>query len=187
MKVNYLLVVPLVLIGLGVGFMSLYMASLSGIMTKMGLVGGDFSQAVNTLELEKQLTKHPSIVDCSIANVAKNVPKYLLSSGNERIVLSGMLGGERIVCGVGYVQRGNVERGVYTIVKGLYYLKTHYSEMRILVKNDHRQCGLLKSPDYERWVESYLNSTEGRINEVVLGVYKQVESERSRVEELCTD
>lgn len=187
MKVNYLLVVPLVLIGVGVGFMSLYMASLSGIMAKMGLVGGDFSQAVDVQELERQLSKHPNSADCRITNVAKNVPKYLLSEGRERVVLSGVLGGERIVCGVGHVQKRNVERGVYTIVKGLYYLRTHYSEMRLLVEKDPAQCELLSSPDYERWVESYLNSTEGRINEVVLNTYKQVESERSRVEELCTD
>lgn len=187
MKVNYLLVVLIVLVGLGVGFMSLYMASLSGIMAKMGLVGGDFSQAVNSSELEKQLVRYPSNVDCRITAVAKNIPKYLLSKGSERVVLSGVLGGERIVCGVGYVQRKNVERGVYTIVKGLYYLKTHYGEMRTLVEQDNAQCKLLSNPDYERWVESYLNATEGRIHDVVLDVYKQVESERAHVEELCTD
>jgi hypothetical protein len=187
MKVNYFLVALLVLVGVGVGLMSLYMASLSGIMAKMGLVGGDFSQAVNTAKLEQQISKHPSMTDCRVITVAKHVPKYLFSKGVERVVLSGVLGGERIVCGVGHVQKKNVERGVYTIVKGLYYLRTHYSEMRILVERDIAQCTLLSSPDYERWVESYLTSTEGRINEVVLDTYRQVESERSRVEELCTD
>ncbi|MBP9670354.1 hypothetical protein KBD75_03075 [Candidatus Woesebacteria bacterium] len=187
MKVNYLLVIPLVLIGVGVGCMSLYMASLSGIMAKMGLVGGDFSQAVRYAELDKQISKQENDFDCGITNVAKNIPKYLLSKGAERVALSGQLGGERIICGVEHVNNRNVERGVYTIVKGLYYLKTHYSEMRILVERDRESCQLLKNPDYERWVEMYLNSTEGRINEVVLNVYKQVESERARVEELCMD
>lgn len=187
MKVNYLLVIPLVLIGVGVGCMSLYMASLSGIMAKMGLVGGDFSQAVNYANLDKQLMKQDIRVDCRIVSVAKKIPNYLFSKGSERVDLSGQLGGERIICGVGHVNNRNVERGVYTIVKGLYYLKTHYSEMRILVEKDRESCQLLKNPDYERWVEMYLNSTEGRINEVVLNVYKQVESERARVEELCMD
>jgi hypothetical protein len=187
MKVNYLLVASLVLIGVGVGCMSLYMASLSGIMSKMGLVGGDFSQSVHYQELEKQLTTREDYFNCGIVNVAKNIPGYLLSKGSERVRFSGQLGGERIICGVEHVKNRNVERGVYTLVKGLYYLRTHYSEMRMLVELDNDQCQLLKNPDYERWVELYLNSTEGRINDVVLNVYKQVESERARVEELCTD
>lgn len=187
MKVNYLLVIPLVVIGVGVGCLSLYMASLSGIMTKMGLVGGDFSQAVKYTELDKQLSKQENDFDCGTINVAKKVPGYLFSKGNERVALAGQLGGERIICGVEHVNNRNVERGVYTIVKGLYYLRTHYGEMNILVEQDRANCQLLKDPDYERWVEMYLNSTEGRIHEVVLNVYKQVEGERSRVEELCID
>lgn len=187
MKVNYLLVASLVLIGVAVGCMSLYMASLSGIMSKMGLVGGDFSQSVNYQELEKQLITQVDYFDCGIVTVARHIPNYLLSRGSERVRFSGQLGGKRIICGLVHVKNRNVERGVYTLVKGLYYLRTHYTEMRILVEQDSDQCQLLKNPDYERWVELYLNSTEGRINEVVLSVYKQVESERARVEELCND
>ncbi len=187
MKVNYLLVIPLVLIGIGVGLMSLYMASLSGIMAKMGLVGGDFSQAVKYGELDKQLSKQAIDFDCGTLIIAKNIPKYLLSKDGERVVLSSQLGGERIICGIEHVKNKNVERGVYTIVKGLYYLRTHYSEMRVLVQSNNANCQLLKSPDYGRWVEIYLNSTEGRIHEIVLNLYKQIEIERAGVEELCND
>lgn len=184
---NYLLVIPLVVIGVLIGFMSLYMASLSGIMVKMGLVGGDFSQAVDLAKLEHQLSKQGPSTDCSFVNVSKHIPGYLLSEGERGVVLSGELGDKRIVCGVRHVQKQNVERGVYTIIKGLYYLRNHYSEMRLLVEKDHGQCKLLTSPDYERWVEGYLNATEGRVHEVVLNVYKQVQAERARVEELCLD
>lgn len=187
MKVNNWLVFFLVLVGVAVGSMSLYTASLSGVMGKMGLVGGDFGQSIKTNQLARQLMNIPHEEDCRILTVARNIPEYLLSKGEKKIQLAGKLGGERIVCGVMHIQDGNIERGVYTIVKGLYYLKNYYFEMRVIIEADTKKCNLLVEPGYERWVESYLNSTEGRIHEVVLDVYKQVEGERARVEELCLD
>ncbi len=187
MKVNNWWVILLVLIGVMVGSMSLYMASLSGVMGKMGLVGGDFGESIKTNELTRQIMKIETRQDCRVWVVAKNIPKYLLSKGETKLQFAGELGGERIVCGVKHIQAGNVERGVYTIIKGLYYLKNYYSEMRTLVEENPLKCNLLVEPGYERWVESYLNTTEGRVHEVVLEVYKQVENERARVEELCTD
>ena len=187
MKVNNWFVVPLLIIGISVGMMSLYMASLSGVMGKMGLVGGDFSQSIKMDVLARQLTFQSRDVECGTMSVAKNIPAYLFAKGEERVVLSGELGGKRIVCGVRHVQNGNVERGVYTIIKGLYYLKSHYIELRALVSRENAKCELLTSPDYERWVEGYLSATEGRVHEVVLDLYKQVESARSQVEELCLD
>lgn len=187
MKVNTWLIILLVFLGISVGAISLYTASFSGVMAKMGLVGGDFSQAIDTNELARQLKFQNEDIDCSILQVGKKVPIYLISKGVERVKLSGELGGERIICGVKLVQSGNIERGVYTIIKGLFYLKSHYSEIKILVQNDNSQCQLLTSPKYERWVESYLFSTEGRIHEVVLDIYGQVQSSRAHVEELCLD
>lgn len=187
MKINNWVVILLVFIGVSVFTISLYMASLSGVMSKMGLVGGDFGQSIKVNELARQIMIQDQNVDCGAWRVAKRIPQYLISRGTERVKLSGELGGERIVCGVKLVQNKNVERGVYTIIKGLYYLKSHYVEMRILVQKDSSQCKLLTDPDYERWVESYLVSTEGRVHEVVLDVYKQVEGVRGGVEELCLD
>lgn len=187
MKVNKLLVVFMVLVGITVGMASLYMASLSGIMTKMGLVGGDFSQSVDTNELARQMMFQEQEVECSVLAVAKHVPRYMLAQGEEKVRYAGELGGERIICGVRLVQRGNVERGVYTIVKGLHYLRSHYSGMKDLIQDNKDKCSLLQNPDYERWVEGYLNATEGRTHELVFNVYIQVEIERSGVEELCGD
>lgn len=181
------LVLLLVIAGVMVGTTSLYMASISGIMTKMGLVGGDFSQSVDTNELARQMMLQKQDTECGVFSVAKHVPRYLMAEGEEEVRYAGELGGERIICGIRLVQRGNVERGVYTIVKGLYYLRSHYSEMRKLIQGAAGRCSLLQSPDYGRWVEGYLNATEGRTHELVLNVYKQVESERSGVEELCSD
>ena len=187
MKVNNWLVFALLLVGLLVGAMSLYMASLSGVMGKMGLVGGDFSQSIKINELARQTRSLPQGINCGTWNVIKDVPSYLLSTGDKRVQLAGKLGGVRIICGIKLVQSANVERGVYTIIKGLYYLKTHYSEMRTLVEADHNKCNLLTDPTNERFVEGDLMATEGRVHEVVLSVYKQVEGARARVDELCLD
>ncbi|MEI8232285.1 MAG: hypothetical protein WCG44_00935 [bacterium] len=187
MKVNNWLVYLLLFVGISVGGMSLYMASLSGVMTKMGLVGGDFGQSIDTNELARQMRSQDEILDCGTMNVAKAIPNYLFSKGENKIKLAGELGKERVICGVRLVQAKNVERGVYTLIKGLYYLKTYYTEMRILIESDRNQCQMFGDPTYERWVEGYLMATEGRVHEVVLSVYSEVERSRARVAELCLD
>jgi hypothetical protein len=187
MKVNNWLILLLVIVGLGVGMTSLYMASLSGVMSKMGLVGGDFSQAIKVNQLVRQTMPLKESVKCDMWSVVHHIPSYLLSKGEERMKLSDLLGGERIVCGARLVKSGNVERGVYTIIKGLYYLKTHYLEMKILVQKDKSNCHVLANTNYENWVEAFLSASEGRVHEIVLDVYNQVQITRAGVEELCID
>ncbi len=180
-----LLALLLVVAGVGVGVMSIYLASLSGVMSKMGLVGGDFHQEIDQNELARRLREQSMEQDCGIFVAATLVPRYLLSHGQERVVIARELGEARIICGVRQVQGASVERGVYTIVKGLYYLKNHYSELRSLVQIDLAKCEMLDSRQVELWVEGYLSATSGRIHDVVYEVYKQVEEARGRVEELC--
>ncbi len=187
MKVNSWLVIPLLLVGIMVGILSVYSASLSGVMGKMGLVGGDFSQSIDHNELARQMRGRELPADCQVWKVAQGVPAYLISRGEERTLLASQMGGERIVCGIEYVRDGNVERGVYSLVKGLYYLKNHYTEMRALVERDRLYCKLQRDSGYDQYVEGYLAATEGRVYDVVLELYKQVEGARSRVEELCLD
>ncbi len=177
----------LVAIGTLVGLMSLYMASLTGIMSKMGLVGGDFRQSVKQNELARQLRGQDETVNCGVWQVAQQVPRYFFSRGETRVRLAGELGEVRVICGIRLVQNGNVERGVYTLMKGLYYLKSHYGAMKVLVQQDRSACELLATTAYERWVQAYLLSTEGRLYDIVLQVYKQVETERAGVAELCLD
>lgn len=184
-KLNYLLVSLLLIVGVGVGMVSLYMASLSGVMGKMGLIGGDFSQSVRRNDLARALIWQKQLVECGVWQAAASVPSYLFSSGEQRVELAKSLGGKRIICGVMSVREGNIERGVYTIIKGLYYLRSHYDEMRAIVERDKGKCEILGSPEYERWIESYLMATEGRIYDVVLELYKEVEGSRARVSELC--
>src|SRR3989339_1164056 len=171
MKVNTWLVILLVLVGLIVGTVSLYFASLSGVMSKMGLVGGDFSQSIEANELARLImTQKGSATDCGILRVAGRIPTYFMADDSEKFKLSAELGGERIICGIRHVQSGNVERGVYTIMKGLYYLRDHYAQMRILAESDKSQCDMLAEPDYAPWIEGYLFATRDRVHELVLDV-----------------
>ena len=181
------LVALLVLVGCMVGGMSLYMASLSGVMTKMGLVGGDFRQAIDRNELARQLRGREQVVDCGVWQVARQVPEYLMARGEKRVNLAGELGGERVICGIRLVQSGNVERGVYTMIKGMYYLDSQYKEMRSLVEKDRTQCQLLTRTEYESWIQGYLRATQGRVHDIVYDLYKRVEHARAGVEELCVD
>lgn len=186
MKVNRWLILLLMLVGMGVGAVSLYTASLSGVMGKMGLVGGDFRHSIDTNELARLILKNKGTTACGFWATGRSIPAYFYNKNEDRVRLSRELGGQRIVCGVRYVQAGNVERGVYTMMKGMYYLKGHYSELRILVQANVGSCELLEEPEYESWIEGYLMATEGRVHQLVYDVYRQVQTERARVEELCT-
>ena len=92
-----------------------------------------------------------------------------------------------MICGIRLVQNQNIERGVYTLIKGLYYLDGQYREMRPLVEQNKEKCALIPQTEYESWIQGYLLSTQGRIHNVVYDLYKQVEQGRSQVEELCID
>ena len=163
------------------------MASLSGVMTKMGLVGGNFDQLIDSNKLARLIMAQKGTSDCSLWRTIGVIPRYFYSQNVERVELSRELGGVRIICGVRQVQRGNVERGVYTILKGLYYLREHYGKLRILVEKDKDGCELLLAPDYERWIEGYLMASSGRTHELVIDVYKHVQVARAAVEELCIE
>lgn len=186
MKVNRWLILLLMLVGFGVGAISLYTASLSGVMGKMGLLGGDFRDSVKTNELARLIMSRKGSTTCGLWATSRSIPAYFYSNGDERVRLSRQLGGQRIACGVRYVQSGNVQRGVYTIMKGMYYLKAHYGELRALSLSDSSKCAMLEPREYEEWIEDYLMATEGRAHELVIQIYQQVVAERASVEELCT-
>lgn len=176
----------LILIGLSIGAISIYSASLSGVMGKMGLVGGDFTKDIDKNELARQLRDRKQL-NCGMWQATKSVPEFLIANGERKIVLAGELGEERVICGIGLVQKGNVERGVYSIIKGLYYLKGQYSEMQQLVRKDNKKCLLLEETNYDNLIQGYLKATQGRAHDIVFDLYKQVEIERAGVDELCTN
>lgn len=186
MKINKWVVAFLMAVGLSVGAASLYMASFAGVMGKMGLVSGNFDKDINQNQLARVIREIEGS-DCTMWASVKSVPGYLLAKKEMRVNLARELGEQRIGCGIRLVQSGNIERGVYSIVKGLYYLRGQYSEMRMMVEQDRGRCSLLPKATYEEWLQGYLGATQGRVHEVVFDLYKQVEVERAGVEELCSD
>lgn len=187
MKANTWAIILMLAVGVGVGAFSLYTASLSGVKAKMGLLGGDINQSLDQNQLSRNILSIDRDYDCSTWHIAKDVPRYLFSRGEERTMITLDLGGDRIICGVKHVKSGNVERGAYTIVKGLYYLRSHYIALRDQIQNGSGRCSDLEEPLNERWVEAYLDATEGSLHEAVYKVYKEVESARNGVEELCVN
>lgn len=187
MKANTWAIILMLGVGISVGAFSLYTASLSGVKAKMGLLGGDIIQSLDQNQLSRNILSIDREYDCRTWHIAKDVPRYLVSKGEERTLITHELGGDRIICGVKHVKAGNVERGAYTIVKGLYYLRSHYIVLRDQIQNRAGSCNELEEPIIERWVEAYLDATEGSLHEAVYKVYKEVESARSGVEELCVN
>src|SRR5690242_4542868 len=119
--VERFLISLLLLFGLTVGVVSLYFSSLSGIMGKLGLLGGDLRQAVSANTLVRNVYEVGNPPVCDWWESVQLVPQYLFSPADARIELGLMLATRRIECGVVYTLKGNVERGVYTMIKGLYY------------------------------------------------------------------
>ncbi len=187
MKTNYFVIFGLFVFGLIILMMSLYTASLSGVMNKMGLVGGDLRQSINFNELARRLRGLDNRADCGVWHVTKNVPSYLFAKGQDKVRLAIELGGERIVCGIMYTQDGNVERGIYTLVKGVNYLTRYFEQTRIALEGNTAKCSDLKQMHYAEWVEAYLMASDGRAHDVVYEAYKQMELSRARVEEICVD
>lgn len=177
----------LVLLGAGIGVVSLYTASMAGIMTKMGLVGADAGRMIEVNELARRTRGIESRYVCDIWSVGNKIPHYWSSKGLEKLDLMRQMGEQRIECAITFIKEGNADRGIYTMVKGLYYLKNRYWELRPRVEQDRSLCSLAKAQQYEAWVEGYLGASEGSAREVVGKIYKEVEEERARVEELCIE
>ena len=103
------LVFGLLCFGVAVGAISLYMSSLSGVMAKMGLVGGHFEQSIDTNQLARLFVEQNDDVNCSLWQVTKRVQAYLLAQGEDKVVQGRELGGVRVIAG-STVQNRNTER-----------------------------------------------------------------------------
>jgi hypothetical protein len=186
-KSGKLMQILLLVIGGGIGVVSLYTASMAGVMAKMGLLGADAGRMIDVNELARRTRGMKQEYRCDFGSVVSLIPRYWGARGDGRLAIMQKLGEQRIECGINYVKNGNAERGVYTMVKGLYYLKNRYLALRGAVEKERANCELARDHHYEAWVEAYLGASTGNAEQVVLKIYKQVEEERSRVEELCIE
>lgn len=183
-----LLILALVLFGVGVGLTSLYFSSLSGLMGKLGLVGGDLSRAVRVNDLVRNVYEVGSPPECSYWESIKSVPRYLFMSKNgERVSLGLELGERRVGCGINYILDSNYERGIYTIVKGLYYERASHLLMLELVGQSKSNCDLFTPDRNYGFIEAYINSSEGNAERAVSGIYGAVVGLRESVAERCID
>lgn len=177
----------LLLFGITVGMVSLYFSSILGLMGKLGLVGGDLNQAVRRNDLARAVYEVGVAPQCDPWATVAGVPKYLLAKPVERINLGLQLGKRRMECGMVYTMSGNVEKGIYTMIKGLYYDRVNHHELLKLVEEDRGNCKLYDSGRDYGYVEAYIESSEGNARESVLSLFHDVALLREKVAERCID
>lgn len=185
--VGKFLIFLLLLFGIGVGITSLYFASLAGLMGKLGLIGGDLRQAVRVNELMRSVYEVGTTPSCNWWSSVHDVPRYLFSTQDRRIDLGLELGTKRVECGVIYTLRGNVERGVYTMIKGLYYERANHQEIWRLVEENTENCKLFDHDRGYGYVEAYLEASEGNVRQSVASIFEDVSRLREKVRERCID
>ncbi|HBD02464.1 MAG: hypothetical protein UX38_C0001G0109 [Microgenomates group bacterium GW2011_GWC1_46_16] len=181
------LVAGLVAMGVSIFVISLYLASITGVMQKMGLVGGDVSRAVKQEVLVEVVAEAGGIPQCDYWEAVKMIPQYLTTSPSRRIKLGLQMGEVRIACGVVYSLQGNVERGVYTLIKGLYYERTNTQELLKLVESDKQNCVLFSADRNYGYVEAFIEASEGNARIAVENLYREVGEVRGSVAERCID
>ncbi len=183
--INGLLVGFLVFSGFLVGFVSLYFSSLSGVMNRLGFVGGDLTREVRVNDLVRGLRDIPDKPSCDFWGAIAPVPSYLFARGEQRIVLGFTLGYDRVVCGTHYIISGNAERGIYTILKGIYYLRSSYLELGKSIPQSPALCMLRGGDTVDPWVAAYLSASRGTAHDVIYNAWREVFEDRAHVAELC--
>lgn len=182
--INYALTAGLLLIGVGVFLFSLYVASLSGLMSKLGLVGGDLRQELDTNKLYRGLMEVGGIPNCDWWETTKTIPEYIFTPKNKRIKLGLEVGKKRRNCAINYVLNGNVERGVYTMLKGVRYERLNLLELERGVLRDKTKCIEYNPRDYGD-IEVFIESSRGNVRSVIYKEYEEISQIRSRLEESC--
>jgi hypothetical protein len=177
----------LLFFGVTVGLVSLYFSSLSGLMGKLGLVGGDLNQAVHTNDFVRNVYEVGTTPQCAWWDSVKAVPQYLFSPADSRVELGLVLAQRRTECGVVYILDGNIERGIYTLLKGLYYERANHLELLRLVEKDTSYCTLFDDHRSYGYIEAYLQSSEGNARDSIAPVFAEVEGLRQSVSERCID
>lgn len=177
----------LLFFGITVGVVSLYFSSLAGLMGKLGLVGGDLHQAVHANDLVRNIYEVGTTPSCDWWRSITPVPRYLFSPAKDRIELGLSLASRRIACSVVYTLDGNVERGIYTMIKGLYYERANHLEMLRLVEEDSAYCSLFDPTRSYGYVEAYLGSSEGNARESIWTLFDDTQRLRQKVSERCID
>lgn len=183
-KINIFLTFVLLLVGFGVFLFSLYVASVSGLMNKIGLIGGDLRQSVDTNKLYRGMQEYGGVTACRWWDTTKLIPIYLFKDKDERVELGRELGKERRNCAYNYLLAGNTERGVYTLLKGLKYERANLEVLLKIVEVDKAKCLIEEVLNYGD-IEAYLEAADGSAGIVIQKEYDEIGNMRNRLDEMC--
>lgn len=131
------LIFLLILCGIGVAAVSVYDASLTGVMKKMGLVSGDYSNAYDQGLLAEINDENLQNQKCDFVSAIAHLPEYMMGIGGVKMKLAYDLGNQRILCGYKQLLNKDIERGTYTLLKGMRYIQTGYE----IVEGQNNLCG----------------------------------------------
>jgi len=177
----------LLTLGVLVGVMTVYQASYTNMMNKLGLVGADFSLAVKREQLRKTGMEIRGGWECGLPNRIRGSVEFMLSGDSEQGQLAFRLGQIRLACGAGMLERGEVETGTYEIMKGLGYLADGY---RFVVERgsvDLRACEGLPGGEVKTMMDGLLSATSGRVHELLYEEWGNIVKQQGAVAKMCLD
>jgi len=184
-KLNYLISVGLVVVGISIFLFSLYMASLVGLRRQLGLVGGDLSQSIDVNRLYRGLIEVGTMPTCDYWKSIVPVPRYIFAEPLQKLQLGRELSSRRVNCAITYLLSGNSERGVYTMLKALRYDLAGGQIMNELVKENKEFCGLLLTNSTYGMIETYLDSVEGNARGIIEREYEEIMRINRQNAEVC--
>jgi hypothetical protein len=174
---------------LGIGFliflMSLYSASLSGLQRQMGMVSGDVRASIDTNQFYRGLLEVGGVPRCMWWKASSAVPGYIFKAADSRVELGRELGRLRRDCAVGYILKGNAERGIYTLLKSLRYDQVRLLELEREIDRNRESCGQHEIENDYGIVEAYLSASTGSAYSIIEREYRDVGRLQSRLVELC--
>ena len=173
-KMDYVIAVGLVVVGISIFLFSLYTASLVGLRRQLGMVGGDLSQSVDVNRLYRGLVEVGTMPSCDYWRSIAPIPRYIFAKPIEKLQLGRELSSQRVSCSLVYLLNGNSERGVYTMLKALRYDLAGGQILNDLVRGNQEDCGLLLTNSTYGMVEVYLDSVEGNARGIIEREYKEI-------------
>lgn len=180
-----LLPVFLLFMGIGIGAISLYEASVAGFMRQMGLVGADFRTAIAKDKIEELAHEMETEAKCDLFRKVKSSIEYMMSNPEQRKSLAFVLGKERVKCGVRMLTKKKVNEGTYEIVKGIKYMSQGYDLIREDVETQSEKCEEIPGDELEQTINGILKATTGKIYQVLEFEWQKTMEKRSLLKESC--
>lgn len=175
----------MVFVGVGVALISIYDASVEGMMGKLGLRGADFANEVKLQPVGGKYLEAARTLKCGLVGRVMGAVKLALSRDGQQGQLAFILGKERIQCGEAMLALHKEEAGTYEVVKGMGYLLQGYGFVEERVGADSRACRGLPGSELDTLMAEIVGGTEGRVGEIVGREWERVGEQRARVELLC--